>query len=363
MRTLLTILGTRPQYIKYAAMSAVLHDAFDALVVDTGQHYDASLSGQLKREFQFGDELHTLDTGRLGGAERFASMLAQLDSVIGEHRPDAILCFGDTDSTLAAGLAAVRRQVPLCHVEAGERGRRADGSRVPTWVVPEEGNRVMVDHLASLLCCTTTDAAAHCADDACQGRAVVTGDIMYDLYLRSRATLPPPQDILTHYDCPDTPYYLCTIHRPVNSDDPARLSSLLSTLNNLPHPVLLPLHPRTAERMRRFDIVLSPGALRLLPPLSHGDLLGLLSGAERVLTDSGGVTREAYFRAVPSLCLDDITAWTVLLRTGWCTLTGADANAIHTALHAPVPLLYDNRLFGDGNASARVIEALRELFA
>lgn len=362
MPTLLTVIGTRPQYIKYAAMAGRLAGFFDETVIDTGQHYDDALSGLFKQEYFAGSGFRTLAVAGLEGSDRLAAMLSQLDAAIMQLRPDLLLCFGDTDSTLAAGLAASRRGLPLCHVEAGERSRRADGTRLPARSAPEESNRIIVDHLASLLCCTTREAAANCEAEACAGRAVVTGDIMYDLFLQSRRALPDATPLLRAQDCDGQPFYLCSLHRPVNTDNRERLASLLAFLDGLEHPVLLPLHPRTARRIREFGLPAPSRSLRLLPPLTHADTLALLARAERVLTDSGGLTREAYFSGVPSVCLDDATAWHQLCRDGWCALTGADTAAINAALHAPKPGHHAPALFGDGNAAGKIARALIEFF-
>ncbi|MFA6233984.1 MAG: UDP-N-acetylglucosamine 2-epimerase [Bacteroidota bacterium] len=362
MRKLLTVIGTRPQYIKYAAMAGRLSADFHEHVVDTGQHYDDALSGQFKQEFLIGANFRTLDINGLEGSARFAAMIDQLNRIIDDVHPDGVLCFGDTDSTLAAGIASVQRGVPVFHVEAGERSRHADGSRIEGWTVPEESNRVIVDHLSSLLLCTTEDAAENCAIESCAGDAVITGDVMYDLFLTGRERVPDAAQVLRKSGIDDGPYYFCTVHRAINTDDGTRLSGLLETLNNLAHPVLLPMHPRTARRVREHEIVLAPGSLHILPPISHAETLALTIGAERVLTDSGGLTREAYFCGVPSVCLDDITAWHALCRSGWCTLTGADATAIQSAIDTPAPLRRDASIFGDGHAAENIVYALVKFF-
>jgi UDP-N-acetylglucosamine 2-epimerase len=345
-------------------MAGPLSAGFREIVVDTGQHYDESLSGQFKQEFRIGADFRTLDTTHLEGSVRFAAMLSQLDTIIDDVHPDGVLCFGDTDSTLAAGLASARRGIPLFHVEAGERSRNADGSRIHGRTVPEESNRVIVDHLSSLLLCTTPDAAENCALELCAGHTVITGDIMYDLFLAGRENLPGSTDVLRKLGSVDNlPYYFCTVHRPVNTDDRARLNSLFETLNSLPLPVLLPLHPRTSRRISEHGLVFPPGSLHILPPLSHAETLALTTGAECVLTDSGGLTREAYFCGVPSVCLDDVTAWHALCRNGWCTLTGTNRQAIREAIKKPTPILHDDALFGDGHAADKIVRALTGFFA
>lgn len=360
---LLTVIGTRPQYIKYAAVATHLAAHFDETVIDTGQHYDAALSRQFIQEFFPTAAFRTLSVAARDARTRLPAMLARIDALIDELRPDLVLCFGDTDSTLAAGLAAARCGIPLCHVEAGERSRTADGTRIPARAAPEESNRIIVDHLAALRCCTTDEAARTCDAEGCLGRSVVTGDITYDIFLAQRRHMPDVLSLLRAQGCERSPFFLASVHRAVNTDDRSRLATILDTLDDLPHPVLLPLHPRTERRMREFDLPRPTRALRLIAPLSHGETLALLARAARVLTDSGGLTREAYFSAVPSVCLDDATAWHLLVRNGWCALTGCDREAIHRAVAAPAPDRHDPTLFGDGRAALRVVNALREFSA
>jgi UDP-N-acetylglucosamine 2-epimerase len=297
-----------------------------------------------------------LNTGKQSGLPRLAALLAQLDPVCREHHPDALLCFGDTDSTLAAGLCAVKLGIPLVHVEAGERSRDRNGNLIHPASAPEEANRVTVDHLSSLLLCATAEARENLAVELCAGEVVFTGDIMYDLFLRARAQLPALSEIASVQEVPTGEYILCTIHRALNTDNTDRLRILLQTLNEMDIPVLLPLHPRTRLRMDDAGLTLSPGSLRILPALRHHEILALLQGATWVVTDSGGLTREAYFSGVPSLCLDDATAWFSLTQSGWCTLTGADPEHIHAALKDRPTAPANPELFGNGDAARNVIQ-------
>lgn len=360
MHTLLTVIGTRPQYLKYAAIAAHAPLPFHNILVDTGQHYDAALSTQFLREYAIPAPDVTLDAGGSEGLPRLAGMLLQLEPLVRKHRPEGLLCFGDTDSTLAAALVAVRCGVPVFHVEAGERSRDMHGTRIPASSAPEEATRVTVDHLSELLFCATPDAVDNLDGELVGGDAVHTGDIMYDLFLRAHDRLATAKELRIRYDITETEYAICTVHRARNTDDSARLRALLDTLADFPYPVYLPLHPRTEARMRDAGIVPQGSALHILPPLPHHDLLGLLQGARRVLTDSGGITREAYFSGIPSLCLDDATAWHMLCRNGWCTITGADPQRIHDALRNEPDTPAETALFGDGMAAARIIEELRE---
>jgi len=355
--TLLTVIGTRPQYVKYAALAPLPRHAFRNVLVDTGQHHDALLSETFRKEYDIRDIEHTLDTGTHVGLPRLASLLSQLNEVIDVHSPDALLCFGDTDSALAAALAAIKHSVPVFHIEAGERSRSFAGTRVHPATIPEESNRVAIDHLASLLLCSTDEAKANCEEEQCRGTLVFSGDIMYDLFLRAHSDEERDHDVLRRYDLEPRSYHFCTVHRPINTDSPVRLRSLLATLSTLDLPVILALHPRTADRMRTFHISPPGGQLRIVDALPHRDTIALARQSSRVLTDSGGLTREAYFCGVPSICLDDATAWYALCRLGWCHLTGADDRRIRHALAASSPS-GQPALFGNGNAAVAVIDAV-----
>ncbi len=358
MHRLLTVIGTRPQYIKYAALSAPLRQHVEEVLVDTGQHYDSALSRVFVDEYRLPAPRAVLHGAERDGADRLALWMDQLAPLIAAEAPDALLCFGDTDSALAAAMAGVAAGVPVLHVEAGERCRDAFGHRIAPASMPEERNRIIIDHLASLLLCATDAAVRQCAEERCQGRAVMVGDVMYDVFLRGGRDEAHEAALLRRHGLLSGNFHLCTIHRAVNTDDADRLASLLGTLNALDLPVLLPLHPRTADRMRVHGIVLPAGALRIVDPLPHADLRAVLHHSRRVLTDSGGLTREAYFCGIPSLCLDDATAWYELCTLGWCGITGANAVRIHAALQREAPTERP-ALFGDGDAASRAVRAIR----
>jgi UDP-N-acetylglucosamine 2-epimerase len=358
-RRLLTVIGTRPQYIKLAALFPHAADRLAMDLIDTGQHYSDGLSAVFRREYKLPEAVRTLSTEALDGPDRLAVWLRGLHTIIDEFSPAALLCFGDTDSALAASLAAVKSGIPVIHVEAGERSRRADGNRVHPASIPEEANRLLIDQTAALLLCATEHAREQCEREGCLGKAVFTGDIMYDLFLRSQAAEEHTASSGLNIADKDREHYFATLHRQINTDDRARLTSLLATLNSLDAPVLLPLHPRTGARIREFDLRLPPGSLHLIEPLSHAETLRLLRRSRRVLTDSGGLTREAYFCGIPSICLDDSTPWFELVRLGWCHLAGADDNAIRSAVDIPAPEAHP-ALFGNGRAAEAVIDAIAD---
>ncbi|MCZ7554902.1 MAG: UDP-N-acetylglucosamine 2-epimerase [Bacteroidia bacterium] len=357
--TILTVIGTRPQYIKFAALLPHLDERLHIVLVDTGQHYSTALSRDFIEEYGLPQPAHVLASGPLDGLPRLAHYLERLDTIIDDARPDALLCFGDTDSALAASLAAVKHGVPVMHVEAGERSRCTDGSRVHPAASPEESNRVLIDHTAALLLCATEQGRTQCLSEGCCGEAILTGDIMYDLYLRLQAGKVNDAAELRRLGIGKEGYYYATLHRAVNTDDAGRFASLLETLAGLDAAVILPLHPRSSERLRAYGLTAPQGALRIIEPVSHATSLALTRNARCVLTDSGGLTREAYFCGVPSICLDDSTAWYELVENGWCSLTGADAHAIRAAVEAPRPTEHP-AIFGDGHAAERIVRAMLE---
>jgi UDP-N-acetylglucosamine 2-epimerase (non-hydrolysing)/UDP-GlcNAc3NAcA epimerase len=281
-------------------------------------------------------------------------MLDGLVPVIERARPDLVLSFGDTVSTLAAALSAVQHGIPLAHVEAGERSRDAAGRVIPSWSVPEEMHRVTTDHLSALLLCATRSAADTLRDERVAGRIAVTGDIMYDLFLTRSGKV---TDVLERFGLRTNAYLYCTVHRQRNTTDPRRLQRIVAALDSTDMPVLLPLHPRTREALLQAGMLESHPRIRTIEPVGYDDSITLARNAWRIVTDSGGLTREAYFCGVPSVCVDDSTAWHVLCDAGWCALAGADTEAILAGLKLPVPSTHP-ALFGDGHAADATVRAL-----
>ena len=362
MKKLLTVIGTRPQFIKYAAIAEQLTGLFDHRVVDTGQHYDHALSGAFLSEFRLPPPDYVI--GSIDGHPlvQIARIVEKLHSILDEWQPGLVVCFGDTTSTLAAALAAIKHGLPLCHIEAGERNLTAHGNRVPTVSIPEETNRVLVDHASTLLLCASRRALAHLQQESVTGACHFTGDILYDLFLHGKDAGETSTDLLGSLRLEPRGYYFATVHRAVNTDRADRLEAILRACSRCDLPVLLPLHPRTKKMMRHFGLDEAFRAdpnIRFLPPISHADSLHCCKHAKTVLTDSGGVMREAFFQKVPSVCLDDSTAWFDICLSGWSTLAGADEQAIVDALSL-VPPAEHPMLFGDGNAVRRTLEILRD---
>jgi len=351
----LTVVGNRPQFVKAAAVSGPLRAKHEELLVHTGQHYDDELSAIFFEELALPRPDVQLGLGGGSNTEQTARMLAALGELLREHAPDAVLVYGDTNSTLAAALATAQMRIPLAHVEAGMRSYDR--------AMPEELNRVLTDHLADLLLVPSAGAAANLEREGIAGEVEVVGDVMTDvaalLAPRARADDGP----LLEAGVSAGGYLLATAHRPGNVDDPARLELLVELLLSLDAPVVLPLHPRTRARLQAARLLdrLAAGAI-VLAPLGYLAFTSLLTRARAVLTDSGGVQKEAYLAGVPCVTLRDTTEWTETLQAGWNVLVDLDAGAARAALERPLPAQRP-ALYGDGRAGQRVVRAMARLRA
>jgi len=349
---IVTVIGNRPQFVKAAAVSRLLRERHDELLVHTGQHHDDELSTiffqelavpRPERELHISGGTNTDQTGR---------MLAQLGPVLAVERPELVLVYGDTNSTLAGGLAAAQAHIPVVHVEAGMRSfdRR----------MPEELNRVLTDHLSDLLLVPSQTAADNLAREGVAGRVVLVGDVMVDVALlfqpRAKADLAP----LRAAGVDAGGFVLATAHRAGNVDVPERLRRLVDVLLAVDEPVVLPLHPRTGARLEAAgwlrELADAPH-VSLAPPLGYLAFTALLTNARAVLTDSGGVQKEAYLAGVPCVTLRDTTEWVETVQTGWNVLVDLDRDAALAAL-ARTPPAARPELYGDGRAGERVVGAI-----
>jgi UDP-N-acetylglucosamine 2-epimerase len=352
---IVTVIGNRPQFVKAAAVSRLLRERHEELLVHTGQHYDDELSTIFVRELGVPRAELELGLGTGSNSEQTARMLGAVADVLADRCPDAVLVYGDTNSTLAGALAAAQARIPVAHVEAGMRSfDRA---------MPEELNRVLTDHASSLLLCPSPTAVANLEREHAAGDVELVGDVMVDVALlfqpRARGDLEP----LRAAGVEPGGYLLATSHRAGNVDDPARLRRLVDLLLALPLPVVLPLHPRTRTRLEAgglLDELEGAGHVRLQPPLGYLAFTSLLTNARAMLTDSGGVQKEAYLAGIPCVTMRDTTEWVETVEVGWNTLVDLDAGAALAALERRPPAERPE-LYGDGRAGARVVAALEKL--
>ena len=346
----LSVVGARPQFVKAAMLSRALRQRHEEVLVHTGQHYDDLMSDIFFRELALPPPDLNLGVGSGSQATQTARALQGLEAAMLARKPDLVVVYGDTNSTLAGALAAAKLDLPVAHVEAGLRSY--DRS------MPEEINRVVSDHVSRYLFCPT-EYAVQCLEREGIARGVYhVGDLMYDAL---RACLPHAIEaeagVLEHYGVEAGAYALATVHRAANTDDPVRLRALFEGLAGLGRTVLLPLHPRTREALDGAAIV--PGAnVMLVEPVGYLEMLALERSARVILTDSGGVQREAYFLAVPCVTLREESEWPETLADAWNVLAGSDPERIIAAAARPRPQKPPAPVFGDGRAAEKIVETL-----
>jgi UDP-N-acetylglucosamine 2-epimerase (non-hydrolysing)/UDP-GlcNAc3NAcA epimerase len=346
-----TVIGNRPQFIKAAAVSRRLREHHDETLVHTGQHYDDEMSRVFFEELDVPAPDVQLGVGPGTNTAQTARMLAALEGVVADARPDMVLVYGDTNSTLAGALAAAQALVPVAHVEAGMRSfDRA---------MPEELNRVLTDHASDLLFCSTDTAVANLARESVAGGVHLVGDVMADVSLTFAPIAAERSRILSDIGVDPGAYVLVTAHRAGNVDDPARLERLVALIERLGVPAVLPLHPRTATRLEDAGLRKRlEAAATVVPPLGYLDFLELTRHARAVLTDSGGVQKEAYLLETPCITLRDTTEWVETVEAGWNVLVDLDADAAVEALQRPVPSGPRPDLYGGGRAAERIRDVL-----
>jgi UDP-N-acetylglucosamine 2-epimerase (non-hydrolysing)/UDP-GlcNAc3NAcA epimerase len=348
----LTVVGNRPQFVKAAAVSHRLRAAADEVLVHTGQHWDAALSQVFFDELGLPAPEHRLELGGGSNSAQTARMLDALSALIGTVAPDWVLVYGDTNSTLAGALAAAQGGVPVAHVEAGMRSYDR--------AMPEELNRVLTDHASALLLCSSEAPAAILRGERVAGEVEVVGDVMVDVAELLGPAAAARADVLGAVGVRAGGYLLATAHRAGTVDDPVRLRALVALLRAMPLPVVLPLHPRTRARLEAAGLLEGlgeGGRVLVVPPLGYLEFTALLRRSAGVLTDSGGVQKEAYLAGVRCVTLRSTTEWTETVDAGWNVLADLDAAAVLRALAAPLPATRP-QLYGDGRAGERVVAAL-----
>jgi len=348
----LSVVGARPQFVKLGPIAQSFAKAGDIehIIVHTGQHYDPAMSDVFFTDLDIPVPDVHLGVGSGSHGVQTGAMLSALDAILDEHRPDWTLVYGDTNSTIAAALAAVKLHLPVAHLEAGLRSfnRR----------MPEEHNRVLTDHAADLLLAPTEVAMGHLANEGLAARAVNVGDVMADVCFRIRDGVKDSPAELPEGVDPSGPYLIATIHRADNTDDEARLRKIVTALRDLNAPVVLVAHPRLVARASAFGIDLTGGALHTTTPLAYPQMVRAVMGSVGVVTDSGGLQKEAFLLGAPCTTLRTETEWVETLDGGWNILDPELTHLQEVAVRTR-PTAARNQPFGDGHAASRVVSALR----
>jgi UDP-N-acetylglucosamine 2-epimerase len=383
---IVTIVGARPQFIKASAVSRAIQ-AFNQrhrskkqiqeIIIHTGQHYDYLMDQVFFEELKIPNPDYHLGVGSDSHARQTATMLERIEVVLQKERPELVMVYGDTNSTLAGALSAAKLNIPVAHVEAGLRSYNR--------IMPEEINRLLTDHVSTFLFCPTHQAVKNLLKEGIRGGKdkVVkkVGDVMYDSVLFYSKIAEKRSDIFERLNLftpnstlPALPagrrtpnYYLATLHRAENTDDPKRLKSILKALSEIGKEVsvVLPLHPRTKKMMRVFHLFSGTQRIKLIDPVSYLDMLKLEKNSKAVLTDSGGVQKEAYWFRVPCFTLRDETEWGETIRNGWNVLVGAEKKRIVGAIKDwkdRKRFLKKSKLFGDGKASDKIVQTVMKYF-
>lgn len=346
------IVGTRPEFIQMAPVVRALCGAgHQSVIVHTGQHYDYLMSAIFFSELHLPAPDYHLEVGSAAQGRQTGEMITRLEEVFAKHRFDSVVVYGDTNSTLAGALAAAKLCIPIAHMEAGERSY----SRA----MPEEINRVLVDHMSDSHLCISRNAVRQLAREGISRSVHLTGDVMLDILLQTVSRAISQSDIMNRLSLTPKTYLLATVHRAANTDNPKRLARIIEGMSSLGEQIVFPVHPRTRQALERYE--LQPGRnVWLIDPIGYSDMLVLERNARMILTDSGGVLREAYFFGIPCLTLRDEIELVELVWTGWNILVGCDPKRIHTAWeNYQMPVIHPP-LLGDGHAAERVVKILSE---
>ncbi|TYS63777.1 UDP-N-acetylglucosamine 2-epimerase (non-hydrolyzing) [Bacillus infantis] len=346
----LTILGARPQFIKAAPVSRALSRHMDEIIVHTGQHYDANMSDIFFEELHIPKPHYQLGVGSGNHGKQTGEMLAKIEEIVLKETPDYLMVYGDTNSTLAGALVAAKLHVPVIHIEAGLRSFNKK--------MPEEVNRIMTDHVSEFLFCPTDTAVENLKNENITHNVFNIGDVMYDAVLYNRELAAEKSSILSENSLTEKGYHLITIHRAENTDDIDNMKNILEAFSQIEDMKVWPIHPRTKHKLASYGISLEDiPNLKVIDPVGYLDMLTLVANSKKIVTDSGGVQKEAYFMKVPCVTVREQTEWVETLAGEANILTGTDTAKIVEAVNKKVEPQY-KEVFGDGKASEKIAELI-----
>ena len=349
---IISVVGARPEFIQAAPVSRALRKDHREILVHTGQHYDYLMSQTFFDELGIPTPDYNLEVGSGSHAGQTAGILVRFEEVVVKEKPDLVIVRGDTNSTLAGALVAGKLRIPAAHIEAGERSfdRR----------MPEEINRLVADQLSSAHFCVSRTAVNQLANEGITKNVFWVGDVMLDAHLANRSLARQKSTVLSTLKLDPDQYGLVTVHRAANTDDPARLSNIVTALSRVNETVVFPVHPRTRTALQKLDVQYGDN-IRLIEPVGYYDMMALEENARIIATDSGGVQREAYFMKKPCLTLRNETEWTETVQAGWNKLVGVDVDQILSEWKTFTPPAHQPPIFGDGTAGERIAKTLGEI--
>jgi len=354
---ILTVIGARPQFIKAAAFSSVLRGrGHTEFLVHTGQHYDANMSDIFFAELGIPTPDVNLNAGSGNHGEMTGAMLAGIERYCLEQKPKVLVVYGDTNSTLAGALAAAKLHIPVAHIEAGLRSFNK--------AMPEEINRVLTDHVSDVLLCPSPSAVANLAREGISKGVHQVGDLMYDTQLKAVSLSRKHESLVGQLGLKPGSYALATIHRPSNTDDVQTLHNLLGSLAESGMPVIFPMHPRCRARVESAGLMplVAKSSVQIIEPVGYLHMTQLLQGAQIVLTDSGGLQKEAYWMHVPCITLREESEWVETVECGWNQVVGTDPARVQLAIQrASKPVAHPD-FYGDGSAGRQICELLEHQY-
>lgn len=345
MRKILTVIGARPQFIKHSPVVLQLKKYFNTITVHTGQHYDANMSAVFFDQLQIPLPDYMLDIHSGNHGEQTGKMMIALENIVIKENPDAVLVYGDTNSTLAGALVAAKLNIPVIHIEAGLRSFNKH--------MPEEINRIMTDHVSEILFCPSGIAEDNLRKEGISKHVFVCGDVMRDMMDISQNFLANP--------LVDQNYVFATIHRPYNTDDKQRMKAILEAFNTLDQKVLFPIHPRTMNKLKEYGLdPLSYSNILFTGPVGYIESLSAQKYAHAIVTDSGGIQKEAYWLKKKCVTIRTETEWTETLEHGWNTLVYEDFEKIKSIMNKPNPSQHHPDVYGSSHSAEKIALVLRE---
>jgi UDP-N-acetylglucosamine 2-epimerase len=350
---IISIVGARPQFIKSAIISKYLRKYHNEIIIHTGQHYNKELSDIFFNQLKIPEPNYNLGIGSGSHGYQTGNMLIKIEEVMIKEKPDFVLIYGDTNSTVSAILASSKLKIPSGHVEAGLRNFDL--------AIPEEINRIVTDHLATLLFAPTKTAVFNLRKEGLVNNVFLTGDVMFDMLLQNIEIAKEKSNILNELNLKEKEYILATIHRPENTDIPHNLSNIFNAFRSSKEKIVIPLHPRTIKESKKNSIdIKSFNNLIIIKPKGYLDFLKLLINAKKVITDSGGVQKEAYLLKIPCITIYDSTSWVETVKDGWNILVKAEKGGIINAINSFNPNGKQGNYFGDGNSSIEIVELINK---